>query len=455
MKSKLWRVKAAEANVLGKLEEGAPTLEVSPLVSSVLNARCTSRGEAEELLSDASTIYSPYLFHSMEKAVGRIRAAIENEEMIAVYGDYDCDGTAATAILYDYLQNVGAKACYYIPSREKEGYGLNCPAVNALKELDTKLIITVDNGISAIEEIAYANSLGIDTIVTDHHTPKSELPPAFCNINPHIADCGYPFADLSGAGVAFKLVCALEDDLGYELIEQYGDLLAIATIGDIVSLLNENRYFVKKGLTLLQSGSRVGIKALFQTAGTDLTTPLTAETVAFALCPRITAAGRMETADYAVMLMLTEDEDEGAALAKKLNELNTIRKNEEKNIVDDISDMLDSDPEILDYKIPVLYKAEWNTGIVGIVASRLSERLQRPAIIIGGEGENAKGSGRSVPNFSLIEAVVECSAPLKYFGGHPMAAGFSIDAKDIHYFRKLLQEYEKKHPVPKVYLDVD
>lgn len=442
MTSKLWRLLSEDRERAGQIQAAAG---VSVLAGRILSARGVSPQAAAELAGTPSEpLYDPFLLKDMDRAAVCVSRAIENGRLIAVYGDYDCDGVAATAMVMGYLESVGARALYYIPNREREGYGLNCTAIDELSRLGVELILTVDNGVSAIDEVAYAASLGIETVITDHHIPREILPDAAAVVNPHRADCGYPFPDLCGAGVAFKLLCALEGERGYELLEQYADLLALGTVADVVPLTGENRYFVQRGVEQLRDSARPGVRELLEAARID-PARLGAESVAFGLAPRINAAGRLDTADWAVMLLLTESETEAKELAEKLEDFNRQRRAFEKKISDDVEVMLQERPSLLTRRLLVLSGEGWNAGVAGIVCSRLVERYGKPCILIARDGEEAKGSGRSVEGFSLIGAVDACHERLTRYGGHPMAAGMSLQSGDIGWFSDALEDFAAAH----------
>lgn len=455
MKAQLWSINGQNDDAAAALQQ---SLSLPKLAAMVLAGRGNTLCEAKALLDcePKDTLCDPWLMADMEKAVCAVQQAVENGELICVFGDYDCDGVAATAMMKSYLESVGARSCYYIPNREKEGYGLNKAAIADLHRMGVSFIITVDNGISAIEEIDYANSLGMRVVVTDHHRPKDILPAAEAVLNPHRADCGYPFKELCGAGVAFKLLCAIEGENGEELLEQYGDFLAIGTIGDVVSLTGENRCFVKRGLELLADSYRPGIRALLCSAGLD-GKRLSGDSVAFGIAPRINAAGRLDSAENAVMLLLTESESEAEEIVSQLEGFNTARKNDEKKITEDIAKQLENDPGLLNRRVICFYGEGWNAGIVGIVCSRLTERFGKPCLLIATNGDEAKGSGRSVEGYSLIEAITACSQKLTRYGGHPMAAGFSLMTDDIPEFLQAVADYSAKNYIemPAVTLKVD
>lgn len=414
-----------------------------PILAMLLQIRgITKREEIEDFLQNDSVIASPLEIKDMQKGADRILTAIDNSEPICVYGDYDADGVTSTALLFSYLETVGANAMYYIPSREAEGYGMNKDAIDKLAEKGIKLIITVDNGIAAVDEIDYANSLGIDTVITDHHQPTGKLPNAVAVIDMHQKDCKSKYKMLSGVGVAFKLVMALEGencDVS-SLLDNYSDLLCIGTVGDIVELKSENRVFVKRGLVNIQQSDRVGINALVQTAGIA-GKKITSGNVSFTLVPRINAVGRLGFSGKSVSLLLTEDEEEANEIAKQLNDDNTERKEIEQNILLKIDDMVKLRPEIVRDRVLVIDGEGWHQGVIGIVASKIKEFYGKPTIILSRDGDEAKGSGRSVEGFSLCDAIFACSDLLMHYGGHPMAAGLSLKSENIELFRKRINEY--------------
>jgi len=452
---KVWKILSSDTNIGREL---ADACGLSLLAANVLSARGYTRESADMLVraEKYTLLHDPLLMKDMDKAVLTVSEAVENGEMICVFGDYDCDGVAATVMLHDYLSQIGARVCYYIPHREKEGYGLNKKAILELYNYGVDLIVTVDNGVSAIDEIAYANELGMRVVVTDHHQPRPELPDACAVVDPHRADDKYPFPEICGAGVAFKLICAMEGENGYGALEEYGDLLAIGTVADVVDLKDENRIFVRRGLEIMSESPRTGIFELLKAAGLEGKN-LSSESVAFGIAPRINAVGRIESAETAAMLLLTESSSEACELAAVLDSCNQSRRVMEKTIVDDIAAMLERDPSITGKRLIIIDGSGWNAGVVGIVCSRLVERFNKPCIIIAKEGDNAKGSGRSVDGFSLIDAVSSCADILTRYGGHPMAAGFSLNSFDVPEFRRRIEEYAAKnhYEMPPVTLKVD
>ena len=402
----------------------------------------TTAQEIEDFLHNDTEIEPPWDIKDMEKACVRVHEAIAQEELICVYGDYDADGVTSTALLYSYLEAVGARVMYYIPSREAEGYGMNNAAVDTLHQKGVKLIITVDNGIAAINEIRYAKSLGVDTVVTDHHMPLGELPDACAVVDLHRSDCPSRFKQLSGVGVAFKLIMALEGEYCDvdSLLDMYADLLCLGTIGDIVELKSENRVFVKRGLLSMRHTERTGLYALIRNAGL-MGKPITAGNVSFTLVPRINAVGRLGASGRSVELLLTNDEEEAGEFAVAMSYDNAERQQIERDILEKIDARVTRDPRLVMDKVLVLDGENWHQGVVGIVASRIREIYGKPTIIISRDGENAKASGRSVEGFALCDAVAACGDLLTHYGGHPMAAGLSLPSANIDVFRKRINDY--------------
>ncbi len=414
--------------------------------------------EAEEFLQGLDSLPDPYSMKDMDRAVERICQAVENGEYIAVYGDYDCDGITSTALLYSYFQDVGAKVMYYIPDRDEEGYGLNTMAIDRLHSLGVELIVTVDNGISALEEIAYASELGMDVVVTDHHQPREILPKAVAVVDPHRVDCEYPYKSLCGVGVAFKLICAMEGDLGgTELLEYLSPLVALGTIADVVSLTGENRAIVKAGLRSIAETENVGLKALMELAGIS-SRKLDSTTVAFGIVPRLNAAGRIGKADLAVQLLLTDDPDEAMEIAAEINGYNETRKDLVDDIIHDIDTMTAADPSLLEQRVLIICGEGWHHGVIGIAASKMVDRYSKPCLLITKEGEEARGSARSVEGYSMIKAISRCSAWLTRYGGHDQAAGLSLRSEDVAEFRQAMLDDAKEQfdlmPVDELTIDV-
>ena len=437
-----WIVADADKEKASALSE---KLNIDPLIAFLL----VSRGIDDELNasgflygSDAYT--SPYSLKDMDKAVERINRALDNSERICVYGDYDCDGVTSTALLFSLLESLGADVIYYIPNRLTEGYGMNMTAIDKIRALGTDLIVTVDNGISAINEAEYIYALGMELVVTDHHQLGGAMPKAEAVVNPHRPDNDLKFRDFAGVGVAFKLACALYDGEVDELIEQYADLVAIGTIADVVPLKDENRSLVKAGLELINSDSRIGIAALKKAAGSD--DNISAVSVAFQLCPRINAAGRMDDAAKAVELLICDDYEEALFKASQLDTENAHRHTVESNIVDSVCEQIAENPSLADDRIIVAAGKNYHSGVIGIVASSISGLYGKPVIIFSIDEEGmAVGSARSIEGFNIFDAINRCSDLLTHFGGHPLAAGLGIMSDDIDLFRERINEYAAKN----------
>ena len=412
------------------------------LLAGILAARgITDPTEALTLLAGEEELSDPMLLTDMDKACARILEAIDKEQTIVVYGDYDVDGVTATALLYQHLKGMGASVKCMLPSREGDGYGLSKNAIQSIHDKGCQLIVTVDNGISALEEAEFAASLGVDLIVTDHHLPQDALPKAVAVVDPRRADDHSPFKGLCGAGVAFKLCAALDGCPPEEMLDYCGDLAAVGTVADVMPLTGENRTLVKAGLKLLQQTDRPGISALLEEVGLE-GKPITAENVSYAIAPRINAAGRMDNAVTALQLVLCEDEERAEELAHKLNEINVARQETEQEIVKAAQEQLDAEPAILEDRVILIWGRDWHPGVIGIVASRLVEKTGRPVIVVSvdehGEG---KGSGRSVQGFNLHECIASCEDILLRFGGHAMAAGLSVREENLPELRRRLNEW--------------
>lgn len=437
----------------------ANSLEIPPLLAMMLDIRgITKEEDVINFLQENKDFSDPFLMKDMDKAVERITTAVENGEKICVYGDYDADGVTSTSLLYSYLRDsLGADVMFYIPTRTGEGYGMNKGAVDKIHSLGVTLIITVDNGISAREEIDYANTLGIDTVITDHHMPSGAIPKAVAVVNAHQKDDKSPFKDFSGVGVAFKLVMAIEGEYADvdSLLENFSDIATLGTIGDIVPLVGENRTLVKNGLRHIQNSDRIGINAMKQESGIA-EKEINSSNVAFTLVPRINAGGRLGSSEKSVNLLLTEDEDEAVTIADKLGMDNRERQSIEKEILASIDEEVRRTPNIVNDKILVFAGKGWHQGVVGIAASRIKEIYDKPTIIIGIDDDGvARGSGRSVEGFSLCDAVFACSEHLTHYGGHPMAVGISLKKEKINDFRKAINAYCKDIKMPYNILHID
>ena len=424
----------------------AQTYGVPFFLAMLMNIRgLDDAAHLREFLGEGEPLSDPFLLKDMDKAAARITRAVDNMEKIAVYGDYDADGVTSTAMLYSYLETRGADVIFYIPQREGEGYGMNMGAVEYLKEQGVSLIVTVDNGISSVQEVARANELGIDVVVTDHHRPQEILPDAVAVVDAYRPDDTSPYKHFSGVGVAFKLLMALEDGAGdvEDLLEAYSDLAAIGTIGDIVPLTGENRTLIRAGLERLSQSDRPGVQALLENAGIAGKV-LTSTNVAFTLVPRINATGRMGAPERAVRLLISGYEEEAEVLSEEI-----CADNEERRRVEaEIAEAAFADIEAKGYmkdRVVVVDGENWHHGVIGIVASRVTERCGKPCMIISRGETEAKGSGRSIEGFSLFEAICACGDLLIKFGGHPMAAGITLKPENIEAFRKRINQYAAEH----------
>lgn len=384
-------------------------------------------------------LHNPFLLDDMDIAVERIEKAIMRNERITVFGDYDADGVTSTSILYMFLRENGADVNYYIPNRFTDGYGMNKDAISNIAKNNTKLIITVDNGIAAYDEVEFAKSLGIDVIVTDHHECPEKLPDCCAVINPKRKDSKYPFSELAGVGVAFKLISALNKDGLEKIIKKYILITAIGTIADIVPLNDENRAIVIMGLKMVPCNANPGVQALLDVVNIEGDAKVS--DFAFGIVPRINAAGRLENASVCVEMFSSEDYNKCMNIAKQIDLLNTERQNIEKNITDTVFDIIERDKLYKDNVI-VVYGEGWNSGVIGIVASKVSEKYYKPCIVITDDTDDvAKGSGRSVSDFDLYEALYHCKEILTKFGGHSLAAGLSLEKANIEEFRIVINKY--------------
>ena len=412
------------------------------LLAGILTARgITDPAEALTLLAGEEDLSDAFLLTDMQKACERIWQAIDNGETIVVFGDYDVDGVTATALLYQHLKGMGATVKCMLPSREGDGYGLSRNAIQSIHDKGYQLIVTVDNGISAVEEAEFAAELGIDLIITDHHLPPETLPKAVAVVDPRRLDDTSPFKGLCGAGVAFKLCAALDGCPPEEMLDYCGDLAAVGTVADVMPLTGENRTLVKSGLRQLQNTDRPGLEALLEEVGLA-GRPITAENISYAIAPRINAAGRMDSAVTALQLVLCEDPDRAEELAHKLNEINVKRQETELEIFKAAQVLLEQQPERLEDRVMLLWGRDWHPGVIGIVASRLVERTGRPVIVVTvDEHGECKGSGRSVPGFNLHACIGSCADLLIRYGGHAMAAGLSVREENLPELRRRLNEW--------------
>ena len=455
MKFQKWRIAEPHPEAAARLTAaGYPCL-----VSAVLASRgiATAEEAAAFLEHEQRLTYSPFLMADMDKAVERVQRALADHERIAVFGDYDVDGITATCILVDYLQSRGADVLHYIPRRIEDGYGLSVDAIEGLYRKGTRLLITVDCGITGVEEVDFANSLGMDVVVTDHHECKETLPRAVAVVDPHRPDCGYPFKHLAGCGVALKLALALGGpDREEALFSRYCTLAAIGTVADVMQMSGENRTIVSRGLAAIEHSDFIGLHALLKEAGLA-GREITSVQIGFVLAPRINAAGRMGAADKAAELLLCTDPAEAERMARELCALNRERQNVEQTIYSQAEEMIAHMPE-RERSALVLESSRWHQGVVGIVASRLSEKYSRPSFMIHLNGDTGKGSCRSWGGFNLFAALENCKDLLLGFGGHELAAGFTIEEANIPAFRERMNDYARSFQggaAPVSVLDVD
>ncbi|MCM2999897.1 single-stranded-DNA-specific exonuclease RecJ [Paenibacillus cellulositrophicus] len=433
-----WRTSETDPEKAGRL---AQELSVSPLVGSLLAARGINSAEEAAMFLNGGldALHDPFLLLGMKEAVPRIQKAVETGEHILIYGDYDADGVSSTSLMIHFMRYLGASYDIYIPHRSNEGYGLHNHALDWAHQQGVSLIITVDTGISAVEQIAYANSLGMDVIVTDHHEPPEVLPDAYALINPKQPNCPYPFKGLAGVGVAYKLTQAM---LGQPPVE-WTEIVAIGTIADLMPLSGENRILVSRGLEQMRSSAFPGIRALMEVGGITMRN-VTSINVAFGMAPRINASGRLDHAGSAVALLTTEDEDEALRLSHGLDELNKERQQVVDDIVQEATSQLLAKTD--GSRVPdviVLAGEGWNVGVVGIVASKILERYYRPVIILGIDPDTGmcKGSARSIPGLDIYEALTSCKSLMDHYGGHPSAAGMSLHRDQLDAFEQALNEY--------------
>ncbi len=436
---KRWRISPPDANLQKYLSD---SLSISPVISQLLINRgmCDIDKIKSFLNSDVSELYNPFLMKGMSEAVLRIKKALAKKEKILIHGDYDVDGVTATALLFFTLKEFGAEPVYFIPDRLTEGYGLGSNGVEEAVKIKANLVITVDCGISSHEEVDALNKHGIDVVVTDHHEPPRILPNAHAVINPHQKGCAYPDKNLSGVSIAFKLCQALSAELNNRNFWKHLDLVTLGTVSDVAPILGENRILVKEGLKLLKNGgSNKGVKALIEVSGIKKD-KIGAFEIGFILGPRINAAGRLGYAGIAVELLLTEDDARAKELAKKLNEANQERQKIEKNTLKEAISKIEKDINFKDHRVIVLHNEDWHAGVMGIVASRISDRFNRPAILISTKDGIGRGSGRSIENFHLFEALASCEGFLKEYGGHQYACGLTILEENMPGFIKLINE---------------
>lgn len=428
-----------EPGVERSVSEMAAALNIPEQISRLLVLRgIDSFDEAKRFFRpESERLHDPFLMKDMEPAACRLSFAIRNSERVVIYGDYDVDGTTATSILYTFLKRFGLDVHYYIPHRFKEGYGINPDGIRFASKLNADLIVSVDCGITAIEEAKYATEQGMDLIICDHHNVGDELPVAVAVLDPKRPDCSYPFDGLSGAGVGFKLVQATVSKLGLSetLPHEYLDLVAISIASDIVPIVDENRILMRMGLNLINSEPRVGVLALLEKIRIPPGTVSTSSIV-FSIGPRINAAGRMGDATAAVELMIAEDQASARRYAAELEEINIRRRTTDAETMEQATEMLEADFNLEELSTMVLHHPEWHLGVIGIVASRLVDSYYRPTIMLSTVEGKIKGSARSIKGFNIYDALKECEDLLEQFGGHEFAAGLTMEAGNLDEFRE-------------------
>ncbi len=453
--TKKWELRSDKTQYDSEIVSLAEKLGVSPLTALLIYNRGQDTPEkAKSFLSVLSgSYYDPFLMPDMDKAVARITEAVEKKEKVVIYGDYDVDGVTSVSILYTYLKELGLSPEYYIPSRSAEGYGVNNDAIKQLAEKNITLMITVDTGVTALEEVKFASSLGIDAVITDHHECLADLPEAIAVVNPRRADSKYPFCELAGVGVVYKLLCALEERrAGSSLgVKKFIDLVAIGTVADVMPLVDENRLLVAEGLDILNSAPRMGISALLRASVKNDKKPkpmpkITSSVISFTIAPRINAAGRIESAEKAVKLFLCSSEREADAMANELCEINRRRQAEENRIIDEAAEKIQNSFNFENDRVIVLAEENWHHGVIGIVSSRITERFAMPSILISFDENNVgKGSGRSVKGINLVEALTYCSDLLIKYGGHELAAGLTVERENFEAFRERINKFVREN----------
>ena len=443
---KKWQIYEEEQEKINKI---SIQYHINKLLASILVNRNIEEDKIEAFLNPTrKSFHDPFLMPDMKKAVDRILKAMQNKEKIIIYGDYDVDGITSITVLKSFLEDRGVHVDSYIPNRLEEGYGLNKPAIEKIAENKYQLMITVDCGISGIEEIEYANSLGIETIVTDHHEVGDSLPNAIAIVDAKRKDNEYPCRDLAGVGVVFKLIQAIGIKLGLEEKEylKYLDIVCIGTISDIVPLVDENRAIAKLGLLLVRQTKNLGLQNLLMSSGYK---NIDSTTISFGVAPRINACGRMGHADEALNLFLSKDIYEVNELTKKLNEYNKIRQETEKNIYEDAVNQIEQNK--LNEKNAIIVSGEnWHHGVIGIVSSKITDLYFKPSILLCNEGEFSKGSGRSIPGFDLHQALMQCQDTIDRFGGHAMAIGITIKTDKFQEFAEEFENVAKEAKIDEI-----
>ena len=446
--NKKWQIYEVDEE---KVEEISKKYHINKLLATILANRNIVNEEQIRLFLNPTRndFHDPYLITDMEKAINRIVEAIEKNEKVTIYGDYDVDGITSITVLKSFLKDRGLEVSQYIPNRLHEGYGLNKNAIDKIHSYGCELMITVDCGISAIEEIEYANSLGIETIVTDHHEPGNELPNALAVIDNKRKDSTYPFRELAGVGVVFKVIQALGIKLGLKEEEylKYLDIVCIGTISDIVPLVDENRVIAKLGLLLIKQTKNIGLRSIIQSSGYN---KIDSNSISFGIAPRINACGRMGKAEDALQLFLSKNLNEVSQLTRKLNEYNRLRQDTEKKIFENAVKQIEEE-HLTENATITVGGHNWHHGVIGIVSSKITEMYFKPSILLSFEEDGiGTGSGRSIPGFDLHEALSKCTDTIEKFGGHSMAIGITIKKEKLEAFRKEFEEIAKEANIEKI-----
>ena len=436
--NKKWQIYETDENKIQEIEQ---KYQINKLLATILVNRNITKKEDIRLFLEPTRgdFHNPFLITDMEKAVERIIKAIEKQEKVTIYGDYDVDGITSITVLKSFLQDRGLTVESYIPNRLEEGYGLNKQAIEKIAKSGCELMITVDCGISAIEEIDYANSLGIETIVTDHHEPGNELPKALAVIDNKRKDSTYPFRELAGVGVVFKVTQAIGMKLGLKEEEylKYLDIVCVGTISDIVPLVNENRVIAKLGLMLIRQTKNIGLRSIINSSGY---TKIDSNSISFGIAPRINACGRMGKAEEALELLMSKNYNQVSELTQKLNDHNRIRQETEKNIFENAVKQIEEE-HLENNNAIIVGGHNWHHGVIGIVSSKITEMYFKPSILLSFEEDGiGKGSGRSIPGFDLHDALMQCMDTIEKFGGHSMAVGITVRKEKFKQFR---EEFEK------------
>jgi len=441
----IWRLRESKEDLVSNI---ANKHQLSTIMATILANRNIVRDEEIKrfLHVDRDKFHDPYAMKDMDLATARIMKAIENREKITIYGDYDVDGMTSTSILYMYLKENDVQVDYYIPNRLEEGYGVNNDALKYIHDGGTSLVITVDTGITAVTQVDYAKEIGLDIIITDHHECQEKIPDAIAVVDPKREDCNYPFDMLAGCGVAFKLIHALSMQFhNTALIWKYLDIVAVGTVADIVPLVDENRVITKLAFETMMDTWNVGLKALIDVSGTKKGDKISAGIIGFRIAPRLNAAGRLGDAKRGIALFTTQDQKEAVAIAEDLNEENIKRQELEQKITEEAIEIIEETIDVENTKIIVVASGKWHHGVIGIVASRITEKYYRPTILLSIEEGVASGSARSVDGFSIFEALYSAKDILTKFGGHEMAAGMSLDEELVDVLRDRVNSYAHIH----------